>query len=460
MLAGGFPLSALLYSVRGMSLSESLDALLGNGAAMWGFVLAAAIVLLLTPVAARLAPRIGALDVPSDRPRVHSAPIPRIGGIAIVAGILIPAFLLIQPGGPYLGILLGTLCVACLGLVDDIRGIGPMQKLVGVAAIALIPVVGYDVTIDRVTLPLIGDHDLGFAAYPLTVLWIVVLANLINLIDGMDALAAGLVGIAAASFAVLASSFARVNSAALAMIVCGSTLAFLRHNYHPARIFMGDCGALALGFLLAAVAAQGVLKTAATIALMAPLLVVAVPILDTSFVVLKRLKYRRAPWGADHNHFYHRFMRIGLSQRRTAAYLHAWAALLAAFALLARFVSPRPAGEWDTENALIVLAAGLLVAGASVWMVYALEILKARHLQALGLRRFVEGRLGEEDARRITEEFEAVEPAAASAEQEEDTLEHALTARLPSSEEARGAGAPPDRASAEREASPKPSSRG
>jgi UDP-GlcNAc:undecaprenyl-phosphate/decaprenyl-phosphate GlcNAc-1-phosphate transferase len=443
-----------------MSLSESLDALLGNGAAMWGFVLAAAIVLVLTPAAAWLAPRIGALDVPTDRPRVHSAPIPRIGGIAIVTGILVPAFLLIQPGGPYVGILLGTLCVACLGLLDDIRGIGPMAKLVGVAAIALIPVVGYDVTIDRITLPLIGDHDLGFVAYPLTVLWIVVVANLINLIDGMDALAAGLVGIAAASFAVLASSFERVNSAALAMIVCGSTLAFLRHNYHPARIFMGDSGALALGFLLAAVAAQGVLKTAATIALVAPLLVVAVPILDTSFVVLKRLKYRRAPWGADHNHFYHRFMRIGFSQRRTAAYLHVWAALLAVFALLLRFVPPRPGGEWDTGNTLIVLAAALLVAGASVWMVYTLEILKARHLQALGLRRFVEGRIGEEDAKRITEEFEAIEPGAApQEEEEEDTLEHALTARLPESAEEQASEAPPDRASPGAEATREPSSR-
>ncbi|HSJ17653.1 MAG TPA: MraY family glycosyltransferase [Solirubrobacterales bacterium] len=440
-----------------MSLSESLDALLGNGAAMWGFVLAAAIVLVLTPVAAWLAPRIGALDVPSDRPRVHSLPIPRIGGIAIVCGILVPAFVLIQPGGPYMGILLGTLCVAGLGLLDDIRGISPMAKLLGVAAIALIPVVGYDVTIDRITLPLIGDHDIGFVAYPLTVLWIVVLANLINLIDGMDALAAGLVGIAAASFAVLAASFDRMNSAALAMIVCGATLAFLRHNYHPARIFMGDTGALALGFLLAAVAAQGVLKTAATIALIAPLLVVAVPILDTSFVVLKRLKYGRAPWGADHNHFYHRFMRIGFSQRRTAAYLHVWAALLAAFALLARFVPPRPGGEWDAGNTLIMLAAALLVAAASVWMVYTLEILKARHLHALGLKRFVEARMGA-DAKPITEEFEAIEPSPEPPE-EEDTLEHALTARVPAAE-AQASEAPPDRASPAPRSTREPSSRG
>jgi UDP-GlcNAc:undecaprenyl-phosphate/decaprenyl-phosphate GlcNAc-1-phosphate transferase len=459
MLAGEFAPTALLYSIRGMSLTESLDALLGNGDAVWGFVLAAAIVLVLTPAMAWLAPRIGALDVPTDRPRVHSVPMPRVGGVAIVAGILIPAALLIQPGGPYAGILIGTLCVAALGLLDDIHGISPAAKLVGVAAIALIPVVGYDVTIDHITLPLIGDHDIGFAEYPLTVLWIVVLANLINLIDGMDALAAGLVGIAAASFAVLGASFNRVNSAALAMIVCGATLAFLRHNYHPARIFMGDTGSLALGFLLAAVAVQGVLKTAATIALMAPLMVVAVPILDTGFVVLKRLKYRRAPWGADHNHFYHRFMRIGFSQRRTAAYLHVWAALLAVFALLARFVPPRPGGEWDLSNTLIVLGAGLFVAGASVWMVYTLEILKARHLQALGLRRFVEGRLGAEDARRITEEFEAIEPGAAPTEEEEDTLEHALTARLPATTEAPDPEAPPDRASDGHQAPRRPSSR-
>jgi UDP-GlcNAc:undecaprenyl-phosphate GlcNAc-1-phosphate transferase len=117
------------------------------------------------------------------------------------------------------------------------------------------------------------------------------------------------------------------------------------------------------------------------------MLVLAVPILDTSFVVLKRLKYRRPPWGADHNHFYHRFMRIGFSQRRTAAYLHVWAALLAAYAMLLRFVPPRPGGEVDVGNAAIALAAGLLVVAASLWMVYTLEILKERHLQMLRVRR-------------------------------------------------------------------------
>jgi UDP-GlcNAc:undecaprenyl-phosphate GlcNAc-1-phosphate transferase len=330
---------------------------------------------------------------------VHTRPLPRIGGLAIVVGILVPAFVFLRPDDAYLGILLGTGLVAVLGLVDDVWGIPPSVKLVGVSAVALIPVAGYGVYFEHVTLPLIGDHDLPLVlAYVVTVVWIAALANLVNLIDGMDALAAGIVAIAAFSFAILAASFGRTTAAVLAAIVCGAAVAFLPYNYHPARIIMGDSGALALGFVLATLAVQGVMKTAATIALAAPLLVMAVPILDTSFVVLKRLKYRRPPWRADHNHFYHRFMRIGFSERRTAAYLHVWAALLAAYAMLVRFVPPRPRGDWDVANALVVAGAGLLVIAASVWMVYTLEILKARHLQALGLGRFADAEREREEA--------------------------------------------------------------
>jgi UDP-GlcNAc:undecaprenyl-phosphate GlcNAc-1-phosphate transferase len=193
-------------------------------------------------------------------------------------------------------------------------------------------------------------------------------------------------------------SFGRVAPAAVAAIVAGSTMGFLWHNYHPAKIFMGDSGALTLGYVLGALAVEGVLKTPATIALVAPLLIMAVPILDTSFVVLKRLKYKRRPWAPDQNHFYHRFMRIGLSQRKTAAYLHAWAALLAAYAMLLRFVPPRPGGEWDTGNAIICGAAGIGVVLTSVWMVYELEILKARHFSRIGLKRLSPAEEEPEDA--------------------------------------------------------------
>jgi UDP-GlcNAc:undecaprenyl-phosphate/decaprenyl-phosphate GlcNAc-1-phosphate transferase len=350
---------------------------------------------------ARLAPIVGGVDDKADRPRVHgSRPIPRIGGVAIVIGIVVPMVVYIKPEGRYLGILLGALMVAALGLIDDIKGINASVKMVGIVVAALIPVVGFGMTWENVGLPLVGNFDLGWAAYPLTIFWIAALANLVNLIDGMDSLASGIVAIAAGSFAILAASFARADAAALAAIICGATLAFLRHNYHPAKVFMGDCGALALGFVLGSLAVEGVLKSAATIALAAPLLVLAVPILDTSFVVLKRLKYRRAPWSADHNHFYHRFLRIGFSQRRTAAYLHLWAALLAGYAILLRFVPPRPYGVWDTGNTLIAAVAGLAIVAASIWIVYTLEILKARHLQVLGFRRTApkEAELEQEEA--------------------------------------------------------------
>ena len=392
-----------------MSFTDAVSALVGDEAVVWGFLSAALLVTALTPLVARIAPHIGGIDDSTDRPRVHVAPVPRIGGLAIVIGILLPAVIFLDIGAVTRSILIGTACIAVLGLIDDIHGLRPAAKMTGVVLIALIPVVTADLTFKHITLPLFGDHDVDWAGYPLTVLWIAFLANLVNLIDGMDGLAAGIVAIAAASFALLAASFDRMETAALSAMICGSTLAFLRYNYHPAKIFMGDSGALALGYLLATVSVDGVLKTAATIALVAPLLVIAVPILDTSFVVLKRLKYRRAPWGADHNHFYHRFMRIGFSQRRTAAYLHVWAALLAAYALLLRFVPPRPGGEVDPGNALIAAAGGVFVLAASAWLVYTLEIVKARHLQAIGLGRFAPVPVG--DGEEEGEEEEALERA-------------------------------------------------
>jgi UDP-GlcNAc:undecaprenyl-phosphate/decaprenyl-phosphate GlcNAc-1-phosphate transferase len=394
-----------------MSFWDSLRGLVEHGSVVWGFVVAVALVLLLTPVTAWLAPKIGGVDTGGDRPRVHTKPVPRIGGLAIVIGILVPTLLFVDLDSPYPGILIGTAGVALVGLIDDTHGLRPGSKLLAVVLLTLVPVLGWHLKMDHLSVPVVGSVNLGWASYPITILWIAFLANLVNLIDGMDGLAAGIVAIAAGSFALLAVSFSRIDPAALAAIVCGATLAFLPRNYHPAKIFMGDTGALALGYLLAAIAVQGVLKTAATIALAGPLLVMAVPILDTSFVVLKRLKYRRAPWGADQNHFYHRFMRIGFSQRRTAAYLHLWAMLLAAYGIMLRFVPPRPFGVWSVAHSVIAAVVGLGVLAASLRMVYALEILKARHFRAIGLGRFVREAPEEDGMPAEGEREEAVERA-------------------------------------------------
>ena len=399
-----------------VSFGDSIRGLVDDGIP-WAFLTAAALVLVLIPLVVRLAPRIGGVDYGGDRPRVHIRPVPRIGGVAIVVAILAAAAIWADIDGAYAGMLLGTGLVAIVGLYDDIRGLRPSTKLLAVTVVALIPVLGWDLRIEHVTLPFLGDHDIGSASVPLTLLWVAFLANLVNLIDGMDALAAGIVAIASGSFALLAVSFGRADAAVLAAIVCGATLGFLRHNYHPAKIFMGDSGALALGFILASMSVEGVLKTAATIALVGPLLVLAVPLLDTSFVVLKRLKYGRRPWSPDHNHFYHRFMRIGFSQRRTAAYLHLWAIMLSAYAILVRFVPPRPQGEWDGGAVLLLSLLGVLVLAASVWMAYTLEILKARHLEAVGLGRLVRAEVGDG----------SVGPPE-SADERQDTVERTVTA--------------------------------
>src|SRR5262249_51204798 len=197
-----------------------------------GSLAAAGLVLALTPAVVWLAPRICGVDNKADRPRVHGGkPIPRIGGLGIVIAIAITTGIFVKPEGVYLGILLGTLMVAALGLIDDLHGVSPSIKKLGNVVAALIPVAGFGLKWESGGLPLVGNFDLGWGAYPVTIFWIALLANLVNLIDGMDGLASGIVAIASGSFALLAASFARTDAAVLAAIVCGATLAVLSHKH-------------------------------------------------------------------------------------------------------------------------------------------------------------------------------------------------------------------------------------
>src|SRR6059058_5047512 len=179
-----------------------------------------------------------------------------------------------------------------------------------------------------------------------TVIGIVAVMNMVNFLDGLDGLAAGVCAISGFTFAVIELSLGRTGVAILAAIVCGACLGFLRHNFYPARIFMGDSGALLLGYTLATISVQGLLKTAALATLVLPLLVLAVPIADTSFVVVRRLKYGQKVWLPDRTHLHHRLVNIGFSQRRAVTYLYVWCATLAGAALATRFLHPHPAGHW------------------------------------------------------------------------------------------------------------------
>jgi len=362
-------------------------------------IAAAIVVLLLTPVTMWLAAKVGAVDVPSAR-RIHTRAIPRLGGVAIVLGFLLPAIWFLPADPAVRGLIAGGVLVAALGVVDDTMGLSPVVNPVGQVACASVPVAA-GLTIDHITLPFVGAFDLGAAAYVLTVIWFVAIVNIINFTDGMDGLAAGVVGIGATTFAIIAASLGRADAAILAAALAGACLAFLRFNFNPARTFMGDGGSMFLGFMLAGIAITGVMKSAATVAIVLPLIVLAIPILDTSFVIMKRLKHGLPVYGADKSHFHHRFLAIGWSQRRTVLSIYAWAALMSLLALAMRFVPYTDGhGNWNAGWTAVLCAIAAVGLVGAVYLVYVLEILKWRSEPVVNIVRRHRARSGEQAAPR------------------------------------------------------------
>ena len=357
--------------------------------AILAFLAAAAIAWLTVPYAERLAYRLGAIDVPKER-GLHEKPMPRLSGLAIFAGIEVAGWIWLPGDGETRSILLGAAAIAAVGVLDDVRGLSALPKLTGQVGAALIPVLG-GVRVDVLTLPFVGGFELGWLAYPLTILGIVAVVNVINFLDGVDGLAAGVCVIAAIALAVIALSLDRNAAGVLAALTAGGALGFLRHGFPPASSFMGDTGSNLLGYLLAVASVQGALKTNAVVALVFPLVVLAVPILDTGFVIAKRLKYRQPIYQADTWHFHHRMANVGFSQRRTLAYLYGWTLALAALALALRFVPySDDHGHFDALWTAVVVVFGLLALATSVYLVYVLEILKLRRVrlrQVAGVRR-------------------------------------------------------------------------
>lgn len=354
--------------------------------AVFAFLVAMAVAAVTTPLAARLAFRVGAVDEPRER-GLASRRTPLLGGLAILAGVLGAAAIWLPITDETRGILLGAALIALVGAIDDVVELPPQWKLLGQVAAAVIPVAA-GVRVENITLPFLGALDFGDFGGVLTVLGLVGLMNVVNFSDGVDGLAAGVCAISAVAFSIIAFDLGRDGAGVLAAIVAGAALGFLFHNFHPASIFMGDCGALLLGFLLGCVAVQGSLKTNALIALVGPLAILAVPFLDTGFVVARRLKYRRAPWSADAQHFHHRLARVGFSQRRTVLYLYAWTILLAGLAVAMRFIPYTDNhGSFNVGWTFLLGAVALFVAGASVYLVIVLEILKLKRLRAWQMRR-------------------------------------------------------------------------
>lgn len=323
---------------------------------------ASIISLLLTPIIREGAIRAGFVYMPNSR-TVHDRPMPVMGGLAIFIAFSVTVLHRVGLGYDTLGLLLGALIIVGVGMWDDIQELRPLPKLIGQILAALVAV-RLGVKIEFITNPFgPGMLYLGFWGMPLTVLWIVGLVNVVNFLDGLDGLAAGVSIIAAFALSVVASSRGQVFVSALAVALAGSALGFLPYNFNPASIFMGDAGAMLLGFTLAVISVEGALKGAATLALAVPMFTLGVPILDTVFSIVRRVHKGTPFYQADKEHIHHRLLNNGFSHRGAVMFIYAITGCLGVMAILM-------AGLGVTFTGYVLVALSLsviLVSGRRLW---------------------------------------------------------------------------------------------
>ena len=314
------------------------------------FLIALLATLLATPLAKCIAQHLGAIDKPDER-RINKVPIPRMGGIGIALGLV--AAVAVQVAGTKLlgwptvfvphmqlqGVDYKLLTVAVVivfltGAIDDVRNLKPRQKLLGQILAACVAAAS-GLVIGNVANPFTAELiPIGWLAYPITVVYLVAFTNVINLIDGLDGLAAGITAISCAAMFYLSYEAHQIDAAVLACILAGCCLGFLRYNFNPASIFMGDCGSNMLGFLLGVIALLGVNRVAAATTLIVPLVIAGVPIIDTFAAIVRRRRGHTAISQADTGHIQHRLIKQGFDQRQAALMIYGWSILLAAGAII------------------------------------------------------------------------------------------------------------------------------
>ena len=299
------------------------------------FSLALIVALVITPGVIWLAGKTGALDAPDAR-KVHKQPIPRIGGLGIylafvlaIGGVMSSAALDTEISKGLTGLLLGGTMIVALGLIDDYKNLPAKVKLLGQIIAASVLVIGFDVRIDFISDPF-GDYFFfeEYFAIPATIFWIVGITNTVNLIDGLDGLAAGVATIASITIFLVALQQGFIFVAVITAALAGSAMGFLYYNFNPARIFMGDTGSMFLGFILSGVSVIGAVKSAATIALIVPVLALGLPILDTTFAIVRRYRGGVPIFKPDKGHLHHRLLALGFSQRQAVLLMYVISALL------------------------------------------------------------------------------------------------------------------------------------
>ncbi|MBQ2270518.1 MAG: undecaprenyl/decaprenyl-phosphate alpha-N-acetylglucosaminyl 1-phosphate transferase [Firmicutes bacterium] len=303
------------------------------------FLAAFAVSVICTPLAIKLAPKIGAVDVPKDARRVHTKPMPRFGGMAIFIGTMAVIMVFLEKDSQLWGVILSGTLMYLVGVVDDLKGIPAKVKLLGQIACATIL---YCFSIRITTMANLLPWGPGLIRFPVvisflvTVVWIVGVTNAVNLIDGLDGLAAGVCCIASLSIAYTAHLHDRMTTCSIMSALAGACVGFLMFNFNPAKIFMGDSGSLFLGYMLASVSLLGdtPLKSTTVLATLVPICVLALPLFDTTFAILRRLVTHRPIMEADRGHLHHRIMAIGWGQRRTVLILYCISGVMGVAAIL------------------------------------------------------------------------------------------------------------------------------
>ena len=301
------------------------------------FVVAFAIAFLLTPIVKKLAVKLKAIDVPNEKRRVHDHPIPRLGGLAIVIGFSVATLIyaVLSYGtvntildNRLIGLFLGIIVIEIAGILDDIYQLKAWNKLI-FQIIAATIVVAFGVRIEGFSNPFIDDGYIGLGVFsiPITMVWIVGITNAINFIDGLDGLAAGTASISSLALLFISVFSGDIETVILTSALAGATLGFLPFNFNPAKIFMGEAGSAFLGFTLGTIAIMGMLKST-VIAVIAPLVVLGLPIFDTAFAIIRRIAKGKSPMCADRGHLHHRLVDAGLTQKQTVLILYAISASL------------------------------------------------------------------------------------------------------------------------------------
>ena len=284
-----------------------------------------------TPIVKVFAQKVGAMDNPGEARRIHDHPIPRMGGMAIFLGFLLSVVLFAEISKPVQGILIGCVIIVAIGVLDDIINIRWWVKLIAQFAAAIIAV-GHGVMIEGIMNPNVFAAEntllIGYLSIPVTIIWIVGVTNAVNLIDGLDGLACGVSAISSVTMLVVALMVAEPNIALLLAALVGGCLGFIPYNLNPAKIFMGDTGALLLGYVLATVSILGLFKFYAVMTFLVPVMALALPLFDTIFAIIRRVLRGQSPMTPDRGHLHHRLIDHGLSQKQAVAVLYSISAMM------------------------------------------------------------------------------------------------------------------------------------